>query len=91
MGAHIDGYIAIVAHTFVIGGEVSEARAKVLKATYTAAEVAARMLKDGAKNEEVTAAIQKVRRGSTAQLPRRPPTSFLPFSLLSFRLLLPTA
>lgn len=36
-------------------------QAKVLKATYVAAEVVARMLKAGKKNSEITTAIEQVR------------------------------
>ena len=31
MGAHIDGYIAVVAHTVVVGGEVTTGEAEINK------------------------------------------------------------
>ena len=57
MGAHIDGYIVLSAHTLIVGMDLStpEAaqsvqsgrRAAVINAAYTAAEVAAKLIKNG--------------------------------------------
>jgi curved DNA binding protein len=61
MGCHIDGFIAVVAHTHVItNGPVTGRAADVLAAANTAAEVAMRLVRPGKKNKDVTEAIQKV-------------------------------
>lgn len=66
LGVHIDGFIAVVAHTITVAGEkdLSPAdiakRNNVLSAAYTAAEVAVRMMKPGNTNNQVTAAIKSV-------------------------------
>lgn len=61
IGCHIDGYIAVAAHTIQVGeGEITGVRADVVKATYQAAEVAAKMIRAGNTNAQVTAAIKQV-------------------------------
>jgi len=61
MGCHIDGFIAVVAHTHVLqGGPVTGRAADVIAAANTAAEVALRLVRPGKKNKDVTDAIQKV-------------------------------
>lgn len=61
MGCHIDGFIAVVAHTHVLQeGPVTGRAADVIAATNAAAEVALRLLRPGRKNKDVTDAIQKV-------------------------------
>ncbi|KAJ1437200.1 peptidase M24, structural domain-containing protein [Ochromonadaceae sp. CCMP2298] len=70
LGAHIDGFIALAAHTCLVGVDVSDpavaasveagARANVLNAAYVAAEVASKMIKNGNTNNKVTAAIKQV-------------------------------
>ncbi|KAK9124552.1 hypothetical protein Sjap_014154 [Stephania japonica] len=61
MGCHIDGFIAVVAHTHVLqAGPVTGRAADVLAAANTAAEVALRLVRPGRKNKDVTEAIQKV-------------------------------
>ncbi|KAL8102149.1 ERBB-3 BINDING PROTEIN 1 [Apium graveolens] len=61
MGCHIDGFIAVVAHTHVLQqGKVTGKAADVLAAANTAAEVALRLVRPGKKNKDVTEAIQKV-------------------------------
>ncbi|CAL5357956.1 unnamed protein product [Camellia sinensis] len=61
MGCHIDGFIAVVAHTHVLqGGPVTGSQADVIAAANTAAEVALRLLRPRRKNKDVTEAIQKV-------------------------------
>lgn len=66
LGVHIDGYIAVGAHTVVVGftpsAEAPETgrRADVLAAAWAAAEVAARMIKPGNTNTQVTAAVKKI-------------------------------
>lgn len=66
LGVHIDGFIAVVAHTVVVSGEkaLSEAeiarRNNVISAAYAASEVAVRLMKPGNTNNQVTAAIKQV-------------------------------
>lgn len=61
MGSHIDGLIAVVAHTHVLQeGAVTGRAADVIAAANTAAEVALRLVRPGKKNKDVTEAIQKV-------------------------------
>ncbi|PKU79637.1 ERBB-3 BINDING PROTEIN 1 [Dendrobium catenatum] len=61
MGCHIDGFIAVVAHTHVLHeGPVAGRAADVIAAANTAAEVALRLVRPGKKNKDVTEAIQKV-------------------------------
>lgn len=61
LGCHIDGFIAVVAHTHVVQqGAVCGRAADVLAAVNTAAEVALRLIRPGRKNREVTEALQKV-------------------------------
>ncbi|XP_062002993.1 ERBB-3 BINDING PROTEIN 1 [Rosa rugosa] len=61
MGCHIDGFIAIVAHTHALqAGPITGRAADVIAAANTAAEVALRLVKPGKKNKDVTEAIQKV-------------------------------
>lgn len=48
MGCHIDGFIAVVAHTFVLQqGPVTGRAADVIAAANTAAEVAMRLVRPG--------------------------------------------
>lgn len=61
MGCHIDGFIAVVAHTHVLqNGPVTGRAADVIAAVNTAAEVALRLVRPGRKNKDVTEAVQKV-------------------------------
>lgn len=69
MGVHIDGYIAVVAHTVVVGFDKSNpasveslkgVKGDVLSATYVAAEVASKLIRAGNTNAQVTAAIKQV-------------------------------
>jgi curved DNA binding protein len=61
LGCHIDGFIAVVAHTHVIqSGPVTGRAADVIAAANTAAEVALRLVRPGKNNKDVTDAIQKV-------------------------------
>ena len=63
LGAHVDGFIAVAAHTKVVGSsmdnKVTGRKADVIQAAYTAAEVALRMVVPGGDNLLVTEAIQK--------------------------------
>ena len=64
LGAHIDGFAAITAETIVVGATpespVTGRRADVLRAAWTAAEVAMRLVRVGHKNSQVTVAVNKV-------------------------------
>jgi len=60
LGVHVDGYVATVAHTTMCGGAADGRKADVIQAAYQASELAQRMYKEGCKNEDVTAMIQKV-------------------------------
>ena len=61
LGAHIDGYIAVCAHTLVVGATATDPatgrKADAVLAAYYAAEKAAEMVRPGAKSEDVTKAI----------------------------------
>uniref|UniRef100_A0A0L8FRR1 Uncharacterized protein n=1 Tax=Octopus bimaculoides TaxID=37653 RepID=A0A0L8FRR1_OCTBM len=63
-GAHVDGFIAVVAHTLVIGSSVEKKvkgrKADVCLAAHLASEAALRLVKPGNINYTVTDAIQKV-------------------------------
>lgn len=65
LGAHVDGYIAVAAHTLIVPGleppaPITGPRANVLAAAWAAAEVAARLIRPGNSNAQVTEAIKKV-------------------------------
>lgn len=68
LGVHIDGFIAVVAHTVTVPGPLAapltpaEAarQQEVISAAYAAAEVAVRLLKPGNTNQQVTRAIAQV-------------------------------
>ncbi|KAG5680704.1 hypothetical protein PVAND_010195 [Polypedilum vanderplanki] len=64
LGAHIDGFIAVAAHTVVVGAslekKVKGRRADVILAAYNAAQATLRLVKDGKGNYGVTEAVQKI-------------------------------
>jgi len=64
VGAHIDGFAAVSAETIVVGATADEPvtgrKADVLKAAWTAAEAAMRLVRVGNKNWAVTDAVAKV-------------------------------
>ena len=61
VGVHIDGYVAVMARTEVVGGGKARGRkADVIKAAYLANECAVMMLKQGGKNYNVTEMIKAV-------------------------------
>lgn len=64
LGAHIDGFIAVVGHSLVVGASkenpVTGPKADVIHAAHQAASVALRLVVPGGENEAVTEAIQKV-------------------------------
>ena len=54
LGVHIDGYIALVAHTVVVGDKPVDARkADAILAAYNAVQIALKSLKPGNKNQDV--------------------------------------
>lgn len=64
LGVHIDGFIACVAHSIVIGAskdnKITGRKADVLLAAYYAAEITHRLVKAGNDNNQVTEIIQRV-------------------------------
>lgn len=64
LGVHIDGFIAVVGHTIVVGAskenKVTGRKADVIQAAYLASELAQRLVKAGNENFTVTDQIQKV-------------------------------
>ena len=64
LGAHVDGFIAVGAHTLVVGAskenKVTGRKADVLIAAHYAAEMALRLVRPTGENYAVTDAIQKV-------------------------------
>jgi len=64
LGVHIDGFIACVGHTVVIGAtkenKITGRKADVMLAAYYAAEIALRLVKAGNTSTQVTDIIQKV-------------------------------
>lgn len=64
LGAHIDGFMGVVAHTLVIGSSpenpVTGRKADVIQAGHIASELALRMMKPGGENMVVTDTMQKV-------------------------------
>jgi len=64
LGAHIDGFIAVVAHTFVLGASadapVTGRKADVIMAAHLASEAALRLVKPGNENTEVTETVSKI-------------------------------
>jgi len=61
LGVHIDGFIAVAAHTVVVGAQTVEGRkADVILAAYNALQGAIRTLKAGNTNYDVTDVISQV-------------------------------
>ena len=64
MGAHIDGFIAVVAHTVVVGATVDNPvtgdKADALMAAHLASEAALRLVKPGNETYEITETVSKV-------------------------------
>lgn len=64
LGAHIDGFIAVAAHTTVVGVSLDKQatgrKADVVLAAYWAVQAALRLLKSGSGNYVITDAVQKV-------------------------------
>ncbi|EDW73007.1 uncharacterized protein Dwil_GK16873 [Drosophila willistoni] len=62
LGAHIDGFIAVAAHTIVVGknDKITGRQADVILAAYWAVQAALRLLKSGANNYSITDAVQQI-------------------------------
>ena len=64
LGAHIDGFMALAAHTLVVGAsadnKIKGRKADALLAAYYASEIALRLVQPGSENNAVTDAVQKV-------------------------------
>ncbi|KAK2721064.1 proliferation-associated protein 2G4-like [Artemia franciscana] len=63
-GAHVDGFIAVVAHSLVVGASKEKPstgkKADAILAAHYALEAALRLLKKDNENSEITSAVQKV-------------------------------
>merc|ERR1719316_1288351 len=60
MACHIDGYIAAVGHTIIVGGgDVTETKADVIQACWTAAEAALRLMTVGTSSKKIIPVFQK--------------------------------
>jgi len=63
LGVHIDGYIAVVAHTIIVeqgAAPVTGPQADLLKAAAVACEAAHKLIRPGAKSSTVTAAFKNI-------------------------------
>ncbi|XP_071443458.1 proliferation-associated protein 2G4 [Hetaerina americana] len=64
LGAHVDGFIAVVAHTIVVGAsktnKVEGRKADVVMAAHLASQAALRLLKPGNEAYAITEAVQKI-------------------------------
>ncbi|KAF7991259.1 hypothetical protein HCN44_002821 [Aphidius gifuensis] len=64
LGAHVDGFIAVVAHTIVVGSsadkKVTGKKADVVVAAHNASEAALRLLKPGTGTYSITSTVEKV-------------------------------
>ncbi|XP_071822100.1 proliferation-associated protein 2G4-like [Apostichopus japonicus] len=64
LGAHIDGFVAVCAYSFVVGAskdnKVKDRRADAILAAHNSAEAVLRKLKQEVENYDVTEVIQKV-------------------------------
>jgi len=64
LGAHVDGFIAVVAHTIVLGAsesnKVTGKKANVMMAAHFASEAALRLLKSGNETYTITDTVEKV-------------------------------
>ncbi|EDW69745.1 proliferation-associated protein 2G4 [Drosophila virilis] len=64
LGGHIDGFIAVAAHTIVVGAgadqKISGRQADVILAAYWSVQAALRLLKSGSSNYSITDAVQQI-------------------------------
>ncbi len=82
LGAHVDGYVALVATTVVIGEtEVTGKKADAIQAAKVASDAIIRLLQPGKKNSELTPLIEKVRNSTRKSPPHTTPKFFGRFLL----------
>jgi len=64
LGVHLDGFIAVIAHTHIVGNSqvkpTSGKAADVVCATHLAAEAVLRLLQPGNKNTDIAPVVQKI-------------------------------
>lgn len=60
LGVHFDGYPVLLAHSLIIGKEADDLKLRAINAAYEALETAAKMLKIGNNNNQITNATNKV-------------------------------
>uniref|UniRef100_T1E220 Putative metallopeptidase n=1 Tax=Psorophora albipes TaxID=869069 RepID=T1E220_9DIPT len=86
LGAHIDGFIAVAAHTIVVGATAENKckgrAADVVLAAYHSSQAALRLLKDGTSNYAVTDAVQKI----SAEYKCKPIEGMLSHQLKQFKI-----
>ncbi|KAI8424098.1 hypothetical protein MSG28_002705 [Choristoneura fumiferana] len=83
LGAHIEGFIAVVAHSICVGTEeVTGRAADVLLAAHYASEAALRLLRPDNENYAVTDAVQKI----SAEFGCKPVEGMLSHQLKQFRI-----
>lgn len=86
LGAHIDGFIAVAAHSIIVGAKPDKKgtgrAADVVLAAYHASQAALRLLKDGTSNYAVTEAVQKI----AAEFKCKPIEGMLSHQLKQFKI-----
>jgi curved DNA binding protein len=86
MGGHIDGFIAVVAHSLIVGATkenpATGPAADALVAAHQAASVALRLVVPGGENDSVTDAVQKVAESYNC----KPVSGMLSHELKQFRI-----
>jgi len=60
LGVHVDGYIAVVAHTIILSDQKKSRSVDALLAAHYCAEAALRMVKPGIENTKVTDVVTKI-------------------------------
>jgi len=64
LGTHVDGFIAVVAHTIVINSspkkKVTDRKADVVLAAHFASQAALRLLKSGTEINTITDTLEKI-------------------------------
>ena len=60
LGAHLDGFASLAAHTMIVGGATKGRQADVILAAHNAAQACARAIAPGVKNTVLTEKIQAV-------------------------------
>ena len=60
LGVHVDGFPALIAHSFIVGTTKDELKLKAISAAYTALETAVKSVKPGCSNSHLTYVINDV-------------------------------